>query len=451
VSLKHRTNVSLDKNNWRTSKVSGKIHIIGNSGWSAARASGICTGSGNFTHPYVIEDLVIDGMSIGSGIWIENSDVFFRIENCSVTYAGDFGIYLNNVSNGWLFNISSSLNFLEGVRLYESTNVTISDNNVNNNNDGIRLYGGINNSVSGNQVNDNNFIGVGVTQSEDTRVMGNSIDSNAIGIDLWESNSSIVTGNIVNGCGLRIFGNLDMLFSNALDTTNLVNGKSFYYYMNETSLKSSNFTNAGQVILVNCNNSRIANLNVSHCSYGISLYYCNNNTIVTNDANSNLYGIRLEDSNNNSIYENTANYNFWNGIDLLRSNNNNISGNSIDHNSVGVSLWKSNKTFISENNMRSNSFYGLWLDNSNNNTITKNEAYSNSIGIKLDWSNYNKVTDNKLIGNEVCFSDADGVGNIFSDNNCGLNAAIPGYNLFFLLSVISCISLIIFKKIQNSR
>lgn len=93
-------NDEFDQDILKISAVSGKIHIDGNSGWAAFKAAGNCTGSGNYTHPYVIENLVIDGVESGSCIWIENSNVYFKIENCSLYNSGyqNSGIQLINVT-----------------------------------------------------------------------------------------------------------------------------------------------------------------------------------------------------------------------------------------------------------------------------------------------------------------------------------------------------------------
>ncbi len=97
---------NLDIENLKISVVSGKINIKYNSGWSNAKTAGICTGSGTYSDPYVIKDLVINAGGSGSGILIENSDVYFKIENCTVYNSGgspgssNAGIRLNNVENG---------------------------------------------------------------------------------------------------------------------------------------------------------------------------------------------------------------------------------------------------------------------------------------------------------------------------------------------------------------
>ena len=101
---------NLDNKNLKISAVSGKIHIINNSGWIAFRNAGNCTGSGNYTHPYIIKDLVIDGEDSGSCILIENSDVYFKIENCTLFNSDTSGLYLKNVSNGEILNNNCSFN-----------------------------------------------------------------------------------------------------------------------------------------------------------------------------------------------------------------------------------------------------------------------------------------------------------------------------------------------------
>ncbi|NVM19263.1 MAG: right-handed parallel beta-helix repeat-containing protein [Candidatus Lokiarchaeota archaeon] len=435
----------------KISKISEKIFINGTSDWVDLKNEGNCTGQGTYSDPYVIKDLVINGFYIGTCIWIENSDVYFKIENCTGYNAGNYGIYLNNVSNGHLVNNTFSSNIAEGINLYRSHNNTILETNINNNYEGIRLYDSNNNNISGNQLTNNYAVGIGNSNSNNTIVIGNTIDYNSIGIDLWKSNNTLVSGNIMNECGLRIFGNIELLSSNNIDTTNIVNGKQLYYYTNEIGLKSNNFTNAGQVILINCNDSSISDLDVSHSSRGILLYNCNKNNISGNIANNNLYGISLDNCNNNTISGNEANDNFWNGIDLWGSNNNIITGNTANRNSAGIGLWKSNYSIITGNILSSNIYYGIWLEMSNNNTISGNTATSNAIGLFLDNSNYNRVTGNNLIENDECISEVDCEGNLLENNDCNETPAIIGYDLLYLLGSICLVSMILLRKTKLSK
>ncbi|NHJ25786.1 MAG: hypothetical protein EAX89_14485, partial [Candidatus Lokiarchaeota archaeon] len=71
---------NLDNEDLKISAVSGRIHIDNNWTYTAGNYTW-CTGSGTYPDPYIIQDLVIDGGGSGSCIWIENSTVYFRIEN----------------------------------------------------------------------------------------------------------------------------------------------------------------------------------------------------------------------------------------------------------------------------------------------------------------------------------------------------------------------------------
>jgi len=371
-------------NNLKISAVSGKIHIDGNSGWAAFRAAGNCTGSGNYTHPYIIEDKVVDGSGSGSCIVINNSNVYFRIENCTVYNSGGFeyphpkaGIQLNNVTRGTLVLNNCTNNYrgihlkncnnntisgntannnFAGISLGDSENNTISGNSANINAAGISLGDSENNTVSGNTANENNY-GIHLGDSENNTISGNTANENNYGIALFSSYNNTISGNIMNKCGLEfIIPSLEMLLSNKIDTTNLVNGKPLYYYTNEVNLGVNDFINAGQVILVNVTNSLISNLNVSYSSEGISLYYCNNNMISGNIANNNLKGIGLSSSNNNTISGNTANNNTY-GIDS-GGDDNTISGNTANNNVVGISLGNCNSCIILGNTVNNNN-YGI--------------------------------------------------------------------------------------------
>ena len=116
---------NIDNENLKISKSFGKIHIDSN--WSDAKAAGICTGSGTESDPYVIENLEIDGGGSGSCILIENSNEYFKIENCYFNNTGDeyydAGIKLIDVDNGQLLNNNATGNAF-GFFL------NISDNNI---------------------------------------------------------------------------------------------------------------------------------------------------------------------------------------------------------------------------------------------------------------------------------------------------------------------------------
>ena len=246
ISSEHGDAINLDDDNLKISKISGRIHIIGNSGWVNFRNDGNCTGSGIYSDPYVIEDLVIDGGGSGYCIWIENSNVYFRIENCTAYNSRGYpnaGILLSHVNNSQLIDNNCSSNY-RGIYLEYSNNNNISGNTANYNDvDGIYLEYCDNNIVSGNSANNNTIdYGIYLMGSNSTTISGNTASYNDMyGIQLWLSDNNTVSGSTAN-----------------------------------------------------------------YNKYGIRLGYSDYNNISGNTANTNYYGIYLISSDNNTISGNTV-------------------------------------------------------------------------------------------------------------------------------------------------
>ena len=482
--------INFDKENLIISAVSGKIHIDDDNpiiNWTVAKKDGICTGNGTYSDPYVIEDLEIDSKGSGSCILIENSEVYFRIENCTLFNSGEgyreAGIHLVNVNNGQMLNNNCS----------------------NNSNKGIRLWNCNNSIISGNILNKNFFYGITLYGSHNYTISGNIISNTYIGIIMqaygpFKGDNNVITGNLMNGCGLKMHGNLETLLSHEIDTTNLVNGKPLYYYTNEVNLSSNDFPNAGQVMLVNCSDSFISNLKISYTTIAISLHYCNNNIISGNTLNNNTYygiflvysdnnyisgnnannnngsGICLWDSNYNILSGNTANNNYFyggiylincdnntilentannskrfHGICIENSNNNIVSGNNVNNNNwSGIYLWDSNYNILSGNTAFYNIECGIILFESNYNTISRNTANYNQWGIILYTSSYNTILGNIVIGNDECIVELNCQGNVIQDNDCTLTPLL-NYLPSILIISTAIIGVSIFMIYKNSK
>jgi parallel beta-helix repeat protein len=108
---------------------------------------------------------------------------------------------------------------------------------------------------------------------------------------------------------------------------------------------------AGQVILVNCNNVTVQNLNLSNTTNGVELWETNNTSISGNNVTANKgYGILLYSSSNNSVTGNNVTDKNWAGVDLLSSSNNNsVIGNNISNNLAGIGIEGSNNTIYHNN------------------------------------------------------------------------------------------------------
>ncbi|MFX1307684.1 MAG: right-handed parallel beta-helix repeat-containing protein [Promethearchaeota archaeon] len=531
---------NLDIKNFKSSKVSGRIHI--NNNWSAAASLGICTGDGNYSNPYVIENLIIDAGGSGSCIRIENSDIYFRIENCTL-YNSELshpnaGIRLYNVDNGMLIDnncssnnygiyfLSSDNNTLlgntvannrvygidirygsnnnnlsensivnnidDGIHFYECDNNTVAGNTINNNSHGIYSYSCNNLNLTGNIIINNTGDGIHFTHSDDNNVerntiinndgdgihfyadyysgcdnntvLGNNITNSFYGIYLSGA-INLLSGNRMNGCGLHIYTSWEDMDSHNIDTSNLVNERTLYYYVDEDNLRLSDFFNAGQVILVKCRWSTLSQLNVSNTSTGISLYYSDNNIISENIANNNhdngIYlfncyntyilannisnnhnGLNLDNCRGFTISGNIVNNNEQYGI-ILDSNSypiqelGYISENNVSYNYYGINLYNFQNVHISENNIHNNyygiyfggwneenkvlenvisfNYYGIWLYGDKN-TISKNIINSNEIGINLRNAYSNSIKNNTIINNNIGIDIFSSSCNKISDN-----------------------------------
>jgi len=223
---------NFDNKNLKISAVSGKIHIDNN--WTAAKAAGICMGDGTYSDPYIIEDLEIDGGGLGSCILIENSDVYFKIENCTVygseqshSYAG---IRLLNVKNSLLIRNYCPSNY-HGISLWTSSNNTISENNViYNKYFGVFLSGSYDNTISGNTVNSNFESGISLFGSYDNTISGNTVNNTYKGILLRNSDNNIISFNTITHSDFGIY----LFESNSNEISNNLFSDNYKDNVNET-------------------------------------------------------------------------------------------------------------------------------------------------------------------------------------------------------------------------
>jgi len=284
---------NLDNKNLQISAVSGKIHIDNN--WSAAEAVGICTGNGTYSDPYIIEDLVIDGGGSGNGIWIENSNVYFKIENCTVYNSGSYpnaGIRLDYIDNAQLINNNCSFNKGDGIHLWDSNNNKVSGNIANNNYwYGIHLRDSNNNKVSGNTANKNNWFGISLASSNYSVVSGNTANKNNwFGIYLWDSNNNKVSGNTAN--------NNDYFGISLIESD-----------YNKVSGNTANYNDCDGIEIDSSNNNIISENTVNDNSQiGIILAYSNWNNVYLNCFNNTLNAF---DGGSNNHWDNGIKGNYW--------------------------------------------------------------------------------------------------------------------------------------------
>ncbi|KKN35508.1 hypothetical protein LCGC14_0782950 [marine sediment metagenome] len=416
--------------------------------WAEAVDETWCTGSGTWSDPYIIENIIVSGEYSKSSIEIRNSEVFFIIQN-SLFYASGFGshqfydyeagINLANVTNSYIINNTFSDNNGAGIFLYLSNNNTVSgniingagagaltghsgiylleshynfimNNNANNNSyDGISMLFSDNNVVSGNIANYNEGDGIFMPDSNNNMVSGNTLNHNwQDGIYASNSHNNTFLGNIANynGAGIVLWSSDNNTVSgNTANNNGWLGG--IYIRNGKNNMVSGNTANDNDGFGIYLKDSVENFIMDNNANYnndnGIYLQFSNNNMIVANNASdTGHYGIVLEVSDNNNIMENNANYNYYEGIYLYLSDNNVVSGNTANNNEGdGIYIYNSDYNTILGNTANYNDYDGIYIPSSDKNTIFGNTAnYNNWAGITLSNSHDNAVSGNNVSNNE---------------------------------------------------
>ncbi len=303
------------------------IYIVGDAGWAAAKATGNCTGEGTLANPYVISGMVIDAGGPTSGIWIENTTVPFRIQDCHVSGATGFsnaGIRLMNASNAVLMGNNCTTNEWAGLVVTgQSANVTISANNVSANtfgSIGILVYDGcVNVTIEGNDVG---FNGDGIivnSHCNGTIVRANKIHENSFNgawVD-FDCNNASVEGNNITGNGeegIQVSG-CDKVTVRGNNCTGS-GWHGIYLVGGDNCTVTNNLAtgNARHGIYVagGSRNATVVGNNASANAWrGITLYAGSNGSLVWNNSLEGNAGGNAQDDSNFSRWDNGARGNLW--------------------------------------------------------------------------------------------------------------------------------------------
>ena len=314
------------------------------------------------------------GINIG-----ERSNVTVR--NVKIQgFLGRAGILVDG-SNKCVISQNNLAGNLIGVEISGmSSNNRIVENNLQNNSEGIELesaVAGSDNIISGNDVANNN-VGITISFFTNTNVFGNTLTGNKYGFFVGGGAGTIFSNNTLNGntYGFHAFPiqGVDPLKTVTLDTSNTVNGKPVYYWVNQKDQTIP--SNAGYVALVGCTGIAVQNLTLTGNAEGVFLGDTTNSTISHNTLSNNLYGVNVYASSGNTISENTVTNN-ENGIGLgSGSSNNSIYGNDITANSKGI-----------------------FIDGSSGNNIIGNNVTNSATGIYTEYSGINIIYHNNFINN----------------------------------------------------
>ena len=268
--------------------------------------------------------------------------------------------------------------------------------------------GGINNTVNENLITDH-YYGIYMWDSSGNTLRNNNLTSNCYNLEVW-------------GLPLKHF-------MHDIDSSNTVDGKPVYYWVNKQTGYIPN--DAGYVAIVNSTNIVVKDLNLSNNGQGVLLAYSTNSVVENVTCSNNLRGVHMVLSNNNTLVENNVSENAESGVLLITSSNNDIHRNNVTHNKWGIHLSyspllpargreniicdnkiannyeaivlsTSENNRISGNKIMKNEHYGLMLGfSSDNNIVLDNIIMESEYGVCIDSSSHNFIYHNSFVNNTI--------------------------------------------------
>jgi parallel beta-helix repeat protein len=407
------------------------------------------------------------------GIYLSGSDKNTLSGNTVCN--NNLGIYLNYSDNNTLSGNTACNNGL-GIELWYSDNNPLSGNIAsNNNNDGIYISGGDNNPLSGNTANNNRINGIYLRYSDDSSLSGNTASNNSVGIFLYYSNNNPLSGNTA---------------SNNINNGIYLSGSDKNTLSGNTASNNNNYG----INLYSSSNNTFSENTATNNRYGINLYSSSNNTFSENRIRDNKnYGIYIyggtENTYNlifNNSFLNNSVHAYDDGIDNYWNNSvignywDDYKGEDSNDDGIGDTPYNISGSANSQDN------YPIWwdfidisIDTPNPNevfgTIAPNFTISIDGGLaRTTWYTIDNGSINIIFtgltgtinqslwdalpeGNVVikfCANDTLGmigfaevtvIKKITQPSTFG----IPGYDLLFLLGIISTVVVIIIKKRLN--
>ena len=336
-----------------------------------------------------------------------------------------------------------------GIRLYHAHNNVIEGNEISRTFNAIEISNSNNNTIQDNYVKKSWLYGIWLSSSIDNRIISNNLDTgspvgspgsykgirltgsinNTItnnimtsqdedcinGMEVWDSKNNVIKGNTFIQCGFQWYGYYDNVIEN-----NTVNGKPLVYLMGQSDLV---IDDAGQVVLIQCSDSTIKDLELANIPKGVELFSSNNcvitnivcidsgygidldssenNQITNNLLVNNLHGIYVDDGSTNTVVSNNiVRQNLYTGI-YSNAAQVTIEGNQVNDNNRGIIT---GGIFALQNNIISNNVTNNWngiLLNSISTKVTQNVINDNVNGIQIRGSSdRNHIISNEIINNE---------------------------------------------------
>lgn len=320
-------------------------------------------GSGTQADPYLIENYTYQEHGLRK-IYISGVSKHFIVRNNIIASRRyDEGIHISaapdNVSiiNNTIFGTVYSHDGESGIDVYNLNNCNIINNSVFSKRKGIRILYcnscSINNNVLKNGRN------IEILWSSNICVGNNSLTYDELQ-NAWTSQNSIFIEDsynisLVQNKLIKSWIHFDDNSINSAELKeNSIDGKVIAFYKNETDFIINPLEDYGQIILANCSNGNIYDLNISISNIGISIYHSEFINCTSCKFTSNIYS----------------------GIYLYDVENMTISDSLFLRNHIGIRVKYSNSVLFMNNTFQENS-YGIYISNSGcsyvNNTFINNK------------------------------------------------------------------------------
>ena len=333
---------------------------------------------------------IIDGNNTGTIVTVRanNTNITcFTVRNSGPHYYGliedfDYGIYVDH-ANSCNLSYLTVMNNSFGLKLAYCHDITVCDNNITNNlARGIWLEYSYNCTLCKNRVTNNNSFGLVLDDSSGNILRENDMSDNKynFGVAIGRENLSAMINDI--------------------DSSNRVNGKRVYYFINEHDLTISpkTFPDVGYVGVINSTNVIIKDLNLTHNRHGMLLGYTNSCIVENVTISHNMWGICTIRVANITVFE-TLVSNCSTGIQFYDVDDGNATCNTITSCGDGFYVHSSRNCMLSRNRVSNSTAFGIEATDSVDITVCVNSVLSGNWGICVDYCNNLTIRGNNLSNN----------------------------------------------------
>lgn len=404
-------------------------------------------GDGNESVVSIIVDRVnISGFTVQNGVanhgiqitanYTRISDTICRMNHHGITIVGSnhctienntsslnnfIGIGLYDCRDSQIIHNSCSSQNGNGILLARCENITIEGNTGESNHNGIDLQSSENCTIRENAFSQNRDSGIRLMKSPNCTILDNTLFHNGLyGISFSNSPSCSLLKNSMIENGVFVSGNSENFSSCVIDSSNTVNGKPVYFFMNSADIIVP--LGAGQIILVNTSSIIVENQNCSNGSMGIFVLYSSGITLRNNICSGNSQnGIHIAYSAFCSIENNIADTNGHSGVFIVVSDNCEIRDNVFSHNDGYGIYCLDSSLCVFENTTCPNNDIGIYISRSWGCVLMRNECLDGNNGISVSSSN------DCLIEKNVCLNNSWGISLRYA-TNCVISSNVNEKN-----------------------